>query len=367
MWGYIYREGIAPVHIGEFGTKLTDPKDVAWLEAITSYLSGDLDNDGDHDLAAGQQGVSWTYWSWNPNSGDTGGILKDDWRTVDQAKMAYLRPITSDLIDEAGGGPGGVAAFARFEVSLSAPATSVVSVDYRTVAGTALAEDFEPTSGTLTFAVGETSKIVQVAILGDSLDEANERFWVVLSNPVQATIADGMAAGVIIDDDPTAAAFAALGDKAGRIVTGTSLADTLAGAAGADSLSGLAGHDVLAGGEGDDTLRGGSGNDRLTGGAGADHFIFTPGEGGIDTVTDFNALDGGAAEGDLLVIAAAAIGTFSYRGTSAFTGGSDNSEARILGGTVLIDVNGDAVTDLRVTLAGLTSASQLSARDFLFG
>ncbi len=56
MWGYIYKEGIAPVYIGEFGTKLTDPKDVAWFEAITSYLSGDLDNNGTNDLASGDRG-----------------------------------------------------------------------------------------------------------------------------------------------------------------------------------------------------------------------------------------------------------------------------------------------------------------------
>ncbi len=65
MWGYIYKENIAPVYIGEFGTRLTDPKDAPWLEAITLSL-GDLDNNGTHDLPAGKQGVSWTFWSWRP-------------------------------------------------------------------------------------------------------------------------------------------------------------------------------------------------------------------------------------------------------------------------------------------------------------
>ncbi|GEP54509.1 Calx-beta domain-containing protein [Reyranella soli] len=58
MWGYIYKEGIAPVYIGEFGTNLTDPKDAPWLEAITSYLAGDLDNNGTTDIPAGTTGVS---------------------------------------------------------------------------------------------------------------------------------------------------------------------------------------------------------------------------------------------------------------------------------------------------------------------
>ena len=63
------------------------------MEAITSYISGDLDNNGTKDIAAGNQGINWTYWSWNPNSGDTGGILADDWKTVNQNKMAYLTPV----------------------------------------------------------------------------------------------------------------------------------------------------------------------------------------------------------------------------------------------------------------------------------
>jgi len=50
LWGYIYKEGIAPVFIGEFGTGLTDPKDAPWFDAITSYLSGDLDNNGTSDI-----------------------------------------------------------------------------------------------------------------------------------------------------------------------------------------------------------------------------------------------------------------------------------------------------------------------------
>uniref|UniRef100_UPI00358DD3A0 putative Ig domain-containing protein n=1 Tax=Microvirga sesbaniae TaxID=681392 RepID=UPI00358DD3A0 len=41
----------------------------------------------------GQQGVHWTWWSWNPNSGDTGGILQDDWTSVHQNKVAELQPI----------------------------------------------------------------------------------------------------------------------------------------------------------------------------------------------------------------------------------------------------------------------------------
>jgi len=34
--------------------------------------------------------ISYMYWSWNPDSGDTGGILQDDWKTVNQAKLRIL-------------------------------------------------------------------------------------------------------------------------------------------------------------------------------------------------------------------------------------------------------------------------------------
>jgi chitinase len=364
MWGYIYKEGIAPVYIGEFGTKLTDPKDVAWYEAITAYLAGDFDNDGDIDLEAGEQGISWTYWSWNPNSGDTGGILKDDWRTVHENKLAYLEPIQSEMIDS---GEGGSSAYASFAVTLSAASSTAVTVAYRTAAGTASTADFTAASGSITFAPGETSKIIKIAILGDGIDEFNERFTVLLGDPVGATIADGTAAGVIIDDDPTAAAFAADGADAGRILSGTGLADTLTGAGGADTLSGLGGRDMLEGGAGNDRLAGGTLADMLTGGAGADRFVFAVGETGMDTITDFNALDGGADEGDLLLINAAVVGTFAYRGSAGFTGGGDNSEARVSGSNLLVDVNGDAKADISIRLSGLTTASQLTVDDFLFG
>lgn len=203
MWGYIYKEGIAPVYIGEFGTNLTDPKDAPWFEAITSYLAGDLDNNGTTDIPAGTTGVSWTFWSWNPNSGDTGGILANDWRTVNQDKMAHLTPIQfdfdNDVTDGASSGPQ-----ATFLVTLSTPASETVTVDYHTMAGTAGSADFTTASGMMTFAPGETSKTISIAITPDMLVEGNEQFSVVLGNPHSATIADGTGVGSIVDDDTAA-------------------------------------------------------------------------------------------------------------------------------------------------------------------
>jgi GH18 family chitinase/aryl-phospho-beta-D-glucosidase BglC (GH1 family) len=92
-WGYLFRQGIAPVLLGEFGTKLETASDRAWFNAMVTYLAGDLDGNGSRDIPATAQGASWTYWSWNPNSGDTGGILADDWTTVQTAKLDALRGV----------------------------------------------------------------------------------------------------------------------------------------------------------------------------------------------------------------------------------------------------------------------------------
>jgi aryl-phospho-beta-D-glucosidase BglC (GH1 family) len=46
--------------------------------------------------------MSWTYWALNPDSGDTGGILQNDWTTVNQQKQDYLTPLEFPL-------PGGTA------------------------------------------------------------------------------------------------------------------------------------------------------------------------------------------------------------------------------------------------------------------
>ena len=61
--------------------------------------------------------------------------------------------------------------------------------------------DFTAASGTLNFAIGETEKTVTVSLLDDQLDEADETFNVVLSNPSELTLADDTGRGTILDDD----------------------------------------------------------------------------------------------------------------------------------------------------------------------
>jgi len=47
-----------------------------------------------------QKRLSWTFWSLNPNSGDTGGILLDDWTTDHAQKQAPLETIQYLLIGQ---------------------------------------------------------------------------------------------------------------------------------------------------------------------------------------------------------------------------------------------------------------------------
>lgn len=67
------------IYLGEFGGEFGEdhPKDDDWQIAFVNWLiSREIDD--------------FTYWAWGPNSADTKGILRDDWRTVHQSKMDNL-------------------------------------------------------------------------------------------------------------------------------------------------------------------------------------------------------------------------------------------------------------------------------------
>nr|WP_315871045.1 cellulase family glycosylhydrolase [Trichocoleus desertorum] len=80
---YIATQGIAPILVGEFGGRQVDStsKEGIWQRKFVEFIN--------------QNDLSFTYWSWNPNSADTGGILQDDWRTVNPAKQQLLGPLLS--------------------------------------------------------------------------------------------------------------------------------------------------------------------------------------------------------------------------------------------------------------------------------
>ena len=192
-FGYIFKGNTAPLLLGEFGSKLATTSDQQWMDKITDYVDGDFDLNGTNDLPAGKKGISWTYWCFNPNSGDTGGILADDWTTVNQTKLDYIQASMAPLL-----GPGGAAQTATFTVTLSAASAQAVSVAWTTVNGTAVAgTDFTAASGTLNFAPGETSKTITISLLPNAAPTGTKTFSVQLSSPDGATISVSTGSGTL--------------------------------------------------------------------------------------------------------------------------------------------------------------------------
>ena len=91
---------------------------------------------------------------------------------------------------------------ASFFITLNRPSTSVVSMNYTTTNGSALAgSDYIATSGSLSFAPGETAKTVKVSLVNDSLPELSEAFNLVLSSLVGATTLDAVGTAIIHEND----------------------------------------------------------------------------------------------------------------------------------------------------------------------
>jgi subtilisin-like proprotein convertase family protein len=135
---------------------------------------------------------------------------------------------------------------ATFPVTLSAASAETVTVAYATADGTAVAPgDYAATSGTLTFAPGETSKSILVAVNGDTAEEGNETFTVSLGDASGgAGIADGQGVGTITDDDGPVVSNVMWTSLVGVSASGNSLtktASTSAWDAGAVSIQNIPG------------------------------------------------------------------------------------------------------------------------------
>ncbi len=89
-----------------------------------------------------------------------------------------------------------------FAVTVSKVSTESVTVAWTTANGSAVAPgDYTAASGTLTFLPGETSETINVLVNGDKTKEGDETFYVNLSVPISATIADIQGVGIIVNDD----------------------------------------------------------------------------------------------------------------------------------------------------------------------
>ena len=91
---------------------------------------------------------------------------------------------------------------ATFTVTLSEPSGLDVNVNYETSDGTAEAgSDYQPSSGALTIPAGSVSGVITVPVLDDQTEEPDETFMATLSNPANATVADGEGIGTITDQE----------------------------------------------------------------------------------------------------------------------------------------------------------------------
>lgn len=129
------------------------------------------------------------------NSEAQGTILNDD-----NAPTPTIR--IDDVIASEGNGNTTY----TFKVKLLQPTTNTVTVQYRTLDGTATVADGDYTGltapGTLTFAPRETEKEISIVVRGDTKFEPNEDFFVELFNPTNATLSSlSTAKGVINNDD----------------------------------------------------------------------------------------------------------------------------------------------------------------------
>src|SRR5262249_33111621 len=115
--------------------------------------------------------------------------------------LAGMCPAVS-VADTSGAEGGALSGKLQFSVTLAAPTDVPVSVGYATTGGTAVAgSDYSSRSGTLSFAPGETAKVIAVPLIGDTTIEPDETLGVRLSNPVGVRIARADAVGTVLNDD----------------------------------------------------------------------------------------------------------------------------------------------------------------------
>ncbi|MET8152791.1 cellulase family glycosylhydrolase [Actinoplanes sp. NPDC049668] len=78
-WLYVHDSNTAPLLVGEWGGRLgQDARQDRWMTALRDLIV--------------EKRLHQTFWVLNPNSGDTGGLLLDDWKTWDEQKYALLKP-----------------------------------------------------------------------------------------------------------------------------------------------------------------------------------------------------------------------------------------------------------------------------------
>jgi len=94
---------------------------------------------------------------------------------------------------------------AAFSLSLSRPSSQNVTVIYGTSDDSAVAgSDYMATTGSVTFAAGVTARTGMVLVMGDTVNEPAERFYLDVQATTNADLRDGAAVGTITNEDRAA-------------------------------------------------------------------------------------------------------------------------------------------------------------------
>ena len=145
-------------------------------------------------------------------------------RNANGARLGALTQFTFKIVDDDNAPPQPYVGFAATNssasegsgvalvpVTLSVAAESAASVDYVVTAGSAVAGiDFNPASGTLNFAAGDTVKFVPVPLIDDALIESSKTISIVLSNLVglRFNTQTNHTLTILDDDSPVVRIFA---------------------------------------------------------------------------------------------------------------------------------------------------------------
>ena len=78
FWLYIADEDLAPLLIGEWGGFM-EGDNLRWMNYIRQLID--------------ERKLNHTFWCFNANSGDTGGLVKDDFKTWDEDKYALVKKV----------------------------------------------------------------------------------------------------------------------------------------------------------------------------------------------------------------------------------------------------------------------------------
>lgn len=202
-WSYLYEESIAPVLITEVGSRMRIAEDELYVATLMDYLQDTADGDG---------GMNLTWWTWGPNSGDTGGILKPDWQSLEREKLDALAPLLQDRL------PGSERAAREVHdvaVTISLDADGSVPWNrpyrYETLDLTATAgEDYYAEEGVIQVGRNRDTATTTLRLISDDVAEAREDFLVRISTVDGAPL--GVERVTIRDDDggPEAPADAGL-------------------------------------------------------------------------------------------------------------------------------------------------------------